>query len=116
MYCDNQRALEKAKWYRRRISPTTKHGDLLRLLRNIKSTTLGMFKYTHIYGHADKKRKWFELSLPEQVNVYCDYLAGVARRNSIGKVRDTFTQTLPKEKAALFLHSIKQTGDVAEPL
>jgi hypothetical protein len=61
----------------------------------IKSTTLGMFKYIHIYSHADKKRKWSELPLPEQVNVHCDYSAGVARRGSIGKVRDTVTQTEP---------------------
>jgi 5-methylcytosine-specific restriction endonuclease McrBC GTP-binding regulatory subunit McrB len=77
---------------------------------------MGMFKYVHIYGHADKKRKWADLSLPEQVNVYCDYLAGVSRRGSIGKFRDTKVQTLPREKAALFLHSIKQTNDISEPL
>jgi len=116
MYCDNQRALEKAKWHRRRISPATKHSDLLRLLRNIKFTTMGMFKYVHIYGHADKKRKWKDLSLPEQVNVYCDYLAGVARKESIHKTRDRSTQTLPRETAALFLHSVKQTGDISEPI
>jgi hypothetical protein len=75
-----------------------------------------MFNYVHIYGHADKKRMWKELSLPEQVNVYCDYLAGVARKDSIHKTRDKATQMLPKEKAALFLHSIKQTGDISEPM
>jgi hypothetical protein len=108
--------LEKAKWFRRRISPSTKHGDLLRLLRNVKPTLQGIFQYLHIYGHADKKKKWKDLTLPEQVNVYCDYLAGVARRDSIRKQRDTSRQTLLRENAALFLHSIKQTGDISEPM
>jgi hypothetical protein len=116
MYCDNQRALEKAKWHRRRISPATKHGDLLRLLRNIKSTLVGVFRYVHIYGHADKKKKWADLTLPEQVNVYCDYLAGMSRREAIHKARDTATQTLPRERAALFLHNVKQTGDISDPM
>jgi hypothetical protein len=115
MFCDNQRALEKAKWYRRRISPSSKHSDLLRLLRNLKPGLKGMFKYVHIYGHADKKRTWSQLSLPEKINMYCDYLAGQSRRESIGKERDTSSQVLPREKAALFLQSIKQTSDISEP-
>jgi hypothetical protein len=74
-----------------------------------------MFKYVHIYGHADKKKTWSQLSLPKKVNVYCDYLAEQARRESIGKVRDAASQVLPWEKAALFLQSIKQTSDISEP-
>jgi hypothetical protein len=62
MFCDNQRALEKAKW-----------------------------RFPMIFTSM-----WKDLSLPEQVNVYCDYLAGVARRESIGKHRDTSHQMLPR--------------------
>ena len=70
LYCDNERALGKAKWTGRRISPSTKHSVLLRLLRNIKPLLEKVFTYHHIYGHADKHKHWAELSLIEKLNCY----------------------------------------------
>lgn len=113
LFCDNERALGRAKDSRRRVPPGSKHADLLRLLRNLKPLLAGCFKYSHIYGHADRERRWHELSLFEKLNCYCDNLAGYARKRSYGHSRDTTVQTLPKERAALFLGSVKQTGDIS---
>ena len=114
MYCDNERALDKAKLHCRRISPTTKHGDCLRLLRNIRPALKNLFRYIHIYGHADDRRAWRELSLIEKLNVYCDTIAKRARLRSAGHQRQLAHQSLPRERAALFLDSVKQVGDISD--
>jgi hypothetical protein len=114
MICDNESALNRAAEFRRRISTTAHHNDLLRLLRNVKPLLSNHFHYKHVYGHADKTKKWKDLTLEEQLNVFCDHLAKSARWKSIFVERDTRSQTLPKEKAALFLHRTKQTSDISE--
>jgi hypothetical protein len=62
MHCDNERALGRAKLFRRRIPSGSKHGDLLRLLRNIKHTLCNVFEYQHIYDHTDRKKRWQHLT------------------------------------------------------
>lgn len=114
MICDNESALNRAAEFRRRISTSAHHSDLLRILRNVKPILPKFFSYKHVYGHADKSKKWKELSLEEQLNVFCDHLAKSARWKSIFADRDTRTQTLPRERAALFLHQVKQTSDISE--
>lgn len=114
IYCDNDRALGRAKLHRRRIPSGTKHGDCLRLLRNLRGSIEGFFCYIHIYGHADDKRRWHELTLAEKLNVYCDHLAALARYRAIGHSRQVHLQTLPRERAALFLNHQKQTGDITD--
>jgi hypothetical protein len=53
MHCDNERAIGRASFCRRRIPPSSKHGDPLRLLRNIKSVLAEAFTY---HGHADRTK------------------------------------------------------------
>jgi hypothetical protein len=114
MICDNKSALNRAAEFRRRISTSAHHSNLLRLLRNVKPLLSKFFRYKHVYGHADKSKKWKDLSLEEQLNVFCYHLAKSARWRSIFADRDTRTQTLPRERAALFLHQVKQSSDISE--
>ena len=74
MVCDNKRALHKAKSHNRRVPPAAKHGDLLRLLCNIKPALSKSFVYEHIYGHADQEKGWKQLTLIEKLNVFCGHL------------------------------------------
>ena len=43
-----------------------------------------------------------------------DHIALLARLRVIGHDRQAHLQTLPRERAALFLDSIKQTGDISD--
>jgi hypothetical protein len=113
MHCDNERALGKASIYRRRIPPGSKHADLLRLLRSVKHDLQHDFTYHHIYGHADRKKLWHQLTLVEKLNVLCDNWAKGARLQGLQLTRATDTQSLPREKAAIFIRGIKATGDLS---
>jgi hypothetical protein len=115
LYCDNERALAKAKLFRRRIPPASKHGDILRLLRNIRPLLMQVFEYNHVYGHAEKHKHKSEFTLVESLNSYCDHLACLGRQRAIGSTRDITTQLLPREKIALFLDAQKQTSDISDP-
>ena len=114
IHCDNERALGRAKLYRRRIPPGTKHGDLLRSLRNTKNILKNVFTYHHIYGHADRTKRWDRMTLIEQLNCLCDAWAKGARHEGTISPRDASSQVLPRERAAVFINGIKQTGALAE--
>jgi hypothetical protein len=114
LFCDNERALGKAKLYRRRVPSASKHGDLLRLLRNLRPQLMTAFNYLHVYGHADDKKGANNLTMVERLNCMCDALAKLARLRYWTAEREITTQVLPKERAALFLHNQKQTGDISE--
>ena len=114
--CDNERALAKASLFRRRIPPASKHGDLLRLLRNLSYGLGNFFSYKHIYGHADRNRLWIHLTLLEKLNCICDKLAERSRLKSGDTTRDISLQKLPRETAALFINRVKQTGDISDEL
>jgi len=116
LICDNEKVLWKSKVFRRRISPATPHADLLRLLCNIKPLIKLTFSYVHVYGHADDKIPFKDLSLEQQLNIFCDHLAKAARWRSIAHDRDISSQTLPREKAAIFLSKVKQTSDISKPM
>jgi hypothetical protein len=49
MICDNESALNRAAEFRRRISTSAHHSDLLRLLRNVKPLLSKIFRYKHVY-------------------------------------------------------------------
>jgi hypothetical protein len=107
MHCDNERALGMEELFRRRIPPGSKHGDLLRLLRNIKQTLGNTFHYHHIYGHADRTKKWHQMTIVEKLNCLCDCWAKGARTNGAISPRDPSNQLLPRETAAVFIQGIK---------
>ncbi len=114
IHCDNERALGRASFYRRRIPPGSKHGDILRLLRNIKNVLGHAFTYHHIYGHADRTKRWDRLTLIEKLNCLCDGWAKGARYEGTTAPRDATTQVLPRERSAVFINGVKQTSDLAD--
>lgn len=67
LICDNQSALNRAAEFRRRISTSAHHSNLLRLLRNIKPLLSNFFLYKHVCGHADKSKKWKDLTLEDSL-------------------------------------------------
>jgi hypothetical protein len=115
LWCDNERALAKAKLFRRRIPPSSNHGDILRVLRNVKHRLGVVFSYNHVYGHEDKKKLWHRLSLEEKLNCVCDQLAKAAVTIAIAATGPPKDQMLPLESAAIFLRGNKLTGDISEP-
>ena len=52
--CDNKHALELSSHHRRRIRPSAKCADIRQILRAIKQSFTGTFKYIHVYGHMDR--------------------------------------------------------------
>ena len=114
MHCDNEQALGKASIYCKRILPGSKHADLLHLLHSIKHDLENTFTYHHIYGHADRKKLRHQLTLVEKLNVLCDNWAKGARLQGSQLSRDTNTQSLPREKAAIFIRGVKATGDLTD--
>ena len=82
--CDNIGALQQASKHRQCISTGSKHSDLLRSLRAMKSSIPMRFCYTHVRGHQDDFLTWRSLSLVQQLNVHCDAWAGMSITASIG--------------------------------
>jgi hypothetical protein len=85
---------------------------------NIKPLIKSTFEYIHVYGHADDKVPFKDLSLEQQLNIFCDHLAKAARWRAIQEERNTSRQTLPWERAAIFLYNVKvkQTSDISKPM
>jgi hypothetical protein len=57
-----------------------------------------------------------DLTLEQQLNIFCDHLAKAARWHSIQEERDISRLTLPRERAAIFLSNVKQTSDISKPM
>ena len=112
--CDSSSALYKSKEFRRRIPTGAKHADILRCLRNIKvkfKTTLG---YEWVASHQDDLKLWHQLTIEQQLNCIADSLAKQAVHQSLDPSHShTMLQTLPHERAAVYVNNIKQTTDVA---
>ena len=83
--CDNIGALQQASKHRQRISTGSKHSDLLRSLRAMKSKIPMQFCYNHVRGHQDNFLTWRSLSLVQQLNVQCDTWAGMSITASMGQ-------------------------------
>jgi len=102
----------------KRVSPRSKHADLLRNLRHIKATHKFEVVYLHVKAHQDKHLSWDQLNLFQQLNVHCDYLAKQAIQDAIAspKHRTFHQQLLPREQAALEVAGNKLTSDTAKAL
>ena len=62
----NQRALQTAQWYRRSISPASKHSGLLRLLRNLKPQLAKMLDYVDVGATVSLGESQRVLRLPRR--------------------------------------------------
>lgn len=49
--CDNLGGLNKSKQRRQKISPSSKHADILRVLRRVHGRLRGTVSYKHVYFH-----------------------------------------------------------------
>lgn len=61
----------------------------LQLLRPLK------LKRIFVKGHADKKKRWFEMTRPEQINVLCDTEANIGLTQQQFWTKDTSFRPLP---------------------
>ena len=65
---------------------TWSHIDILREINNtLQELHPLVYIPQHVKAHADKKKKWHELSREEQVNVYCDREATSALRQQMAE-------------------------------
>ena len=116
--CDNLGALNRCKQRRKKISPRTKHADILRVFRTLHRKICGTFHYQHVYGHQDRTRLWHQLSLLEKLNCKCDDLAKAAVTAGIrGRPADTVAnQMLPLESAAVFFNGGKLSSECGDEI
>jgi hypothetical protein len=117
--CDNLGGLNKAKLRRKKIRAGTKHADILRSLRSIHRKLRGRLRYEHVYGHQDKKKRWSDMTLLEQLNCRCDALAKAAVARRIAQSTDDTSrsrQRLPHETASVYYGDSKITGDCGSEL
>jgi hypothetical protein len=112
--CDNKGAIYRASRRRRRIAPGTPNADLLRVLR-LQHHKLGrVFGYEHVKGHQDDYLVRASLSLEAHLNCRCDDLAKQAVDRNWQTRRETTSQLLPDEAAAVFVGGVKQTSEVGD--
>ena len=113
--CSNQGALFKSSERRRRIPVGPSQADIKRAFRNVKSGLKGKFTYEWVESHQDDFKLWHQLTLEQQLNCECDILAKQAVESSLSPRSPRYShQRLPRESAAVFVHGIKQTSDVAK--
>lgn len=103
--CDNLGALKQASKMVQCVKMGSKHSDLLRSLRSIKTKCPMTFCYTHVRGHQDKHIPWRALTLIEQMNVACNSLAGQAVFQGVANqtLSPGYHLLLPREGAAIVL-------------
>jgi len=118
MHCNNKGALHQASTKQKRVSPRTKHADLIRNLRHIKATHLVEVKYMHVKAHRDNYLAWEQLSIVQKLNVHCNLLAKQAIQDYINNPSNKHPgdQLLPREQVAVFVDSTKLTTDTANVL
>lgn len=117
--CDNLGGLNKSKERRKKIPAGAKHADVLRSLRRIHASMRGSLQYKHVYGHQDKRKKWHQMSLLEQLNYKCDSMAKEAVTRGIvecGRKSSIARQMLPLEAAAVFYDGDKISGECGKEI
>ena len=116
--CDNLGALNRCQKRRKKISPRSKHADILRVFRTLFRRSTGHFTYQHVYGHQDRNRTWNQLSLLEKLNCKCDDLAKAAVTSGIrSPPPDSIDgQLLPLESAAVFFNGGKLSSECGDEI
>ena len=66
-------------------------------------------------SHHDRYKLWFQLSLKQQLNCWCDSLAKNAVYLSLSPTSPSNRNLrLPREHAAVYVRGVKQTSDVSK--
>ena len=119
--CDNKGALRTSSRKLIRIRPTSKCADILRCLRSLHTQLTDVhIHYAHVAAHMDDVLQWEDLTLEQQLNVQCDFLA----KKAVSTATKTFqegkdllsTDLLPLEHVALYIDGHKLSTDISHPL
>ena len=116
IYCDNEKAGDRAQEEHCRIKPGWSCSDVLWSFRDTKRTLRVPLRFAHVSAHMDDVLAWEQLSLEEQLNCMCDALAKGALDKGIREQHTSTTNMLPRELAAVFFTDGKATSDPAEML
>lgn len=96
-----------------KISSGSKHGDIRRVLWTVRTRMQTSTTPRHVKAHQDDFVDRSTLSLPAQLNCFCDDLAKRAVNTAILSA-SLGTGRLPLEHAALSINGDKQTTDVCK--
>ena len=88
--------------------------DIKRSLRNVKCGLRAKLEYEWVESHQDRLKLWFQLTLEQQLNCFCDSLAKAAVTESLSDMSPHRQQRLPRESVAVYVNGLKQTSDVAK--
>ena len=113
IYCDNEKAGERAQAENRRVKPGWSSADVLRSFRNTRQLLSTPVTFHHVSAHMDDLIPWTNLSLPEQLNCMCDALAKDALLQGLRSKHKNRRNILPREHSAVFFHAGKSTSDPA---
>ena len=116
IYCDNEKAGERAHEEHRRIKPSWACADVLRSFRDTKLSLTIPIQFAHVPAHMDDLLPWDQLSLAEQLNCMCDSLAKSALRKGYEEGYHDKTNMLPRERTAVVFDVGKASSDPAEYL
>lgn len=115
VFCDNKGAVFTFSKSDMRISSGSKHGDIRRVLRTVRTRMKTSTTPRHVKAHQDDFVDRSTLPLPAQLNCFCDDLAKRAVNAAILSISFA-TGRLPLEQAALSIDGDKQTTDVCKGL
>ena len=116
IYCDNEKAGERAQEEHRRIKPGWSCSDVLRSFRDTKLSIRLPMRFAHVSAHMDDLLSWDQLTQAEQLNCMCDSLAKAALNRGILEHYSDSHNMLPRELAAVIFSDGKATSDPAEQL
>ena len=116
IYCDNEKAGDRAQEEHRRIKPGWSCSDVLRSFRDTKHSLRIPLRFAHVSAHMDDVLTWEQLSQAEQLNCMCDTLAKDALDKGIRDPQPSTINMLPRERAAVFFTEGKATSDPADML
>lgn len=116
IYCDNEKAGERAQEEHRRIKPGWSCADVLRSFRDTKLGIRFPLRFVHVSAHMDDILPWDQLSQAEQLNCMCDSLAKDALTKGILEHYSDGRNMLPRELAAVIFSEGKATSDPADQL
>ena len=119
--CDNKGALRTSSRKLIRIRPTSKCADILRCFRSLHHQLKNVhIHYAHVAAHMDDVLQWEDLTLDQQLNVQCDFLAKRAVSTASKVYQDgqalLSTHLLPLEQSAIFIDGHKLSSDISHPL
>ena len=116
IFCDNEKAGERAHEEHRRVKPSWSCADVLRSFRNTKNILRIPIQFSHVSAHMDELLPWDQLSLAEKLNCMCDSLAKDGLRRGMESGYADTHNLLPNELSAVMFPSGKASSDPADYL